>query len=68
MIVKDNDGGRAVGLWNCFADEIIAPVVTLDRAHKEVRFIGGASGHIEGNRVIFDSDIPAHAFAGFVVK
>ena len=68
MIVKDHDCGRAVGLWNCFADEIIAPVVTLDRAYNEVRFIGGASGHIEGNRVIFDSDIPAHSFAGFVVK
>lgn len=69
MIVKDQgDGGRAVGLWNCFADEIIAPVVTLDRAYAEVRFIGGARGHLEGDRVIFETDIPAHAFAGFVVK
>ena len=69
MIVKDHvDGGRAVGLWNCFADEIIAPVVTLDRAYDEVCFIGGARGHIDGDRVIFETDIPAHAFAGFVVK
>ena len=69
MIVKDqDDGGRAVGLWNCFADEIIAPVVNLDRAYAEVRFIGGARGHIDGDRVIFETDIPAHAFAGFVVK
>ncbi len=68
MIVKDTADARAVGMWNCFGDAIIAPTVTLDRAYANVRFIGGARGHIEGNRVIFESDIPAHAFAGFVVE
>ena len=68
MIVKDSDGKRAVGLWNCFGDEIIAPTVVLDREYTSVRFIGGAKGRIEGNCVIFDTDIPAHAFAGFVAE
>ena len=68
MIVKDTAGGRAVGLWNCFGDEIITPVVTLDRAYETVTFLGGARGHIDGTRVVFESDLPAHAFAGFVVK
>jgi len=68
IIAKDTEAGRAVGLWNCFADEIIAPTVTLDSVYASVRFIGGARGHIEGNRVILETDIPAHAFAGFVVE
>ena len=69
MIVKDLEGGgRAVGMWNCFGDEIIAPTVMLDRVYENVQFLGGACGHIEGDRVVFDSDIPAHAFSGFVVK
>ena len=69
MIVKDlPDGSRAVGLWNCFGDEVITPSVVLDKEFSDVRFIGGARGCINGDRVEFDTDIPAHAFAGFVVK
>lgn len=69
MIVKDfADGSRAVGIWNCFGDEMIAPKVLLDRAYSSVRFVTDAKGHVEGNCVKFESDIPAHSFAVFTVK
>ncbi|MBQ8578392.1 MAG: hypothetical protein IJ449_10590 [Clostridia bacterium] len=69
MTVKDRaDGERVVGLWNCFADEMLTPTVTLDRAYETVSFLGGADGYLDGNRVVFTTDIPAHTFAGFIVK
>ena len=68
MIVKDTDAGRAVGMWNCYDDAVLAPTVALDGEYTSVRFLGGASGHLEGTCVKFDTDIPAHAFAGFVVE
>lgn len=69
MIVKDTENGaRAVGLWNCYGDEILQPRVTLDREYRSVRFIGGAAGYLDGRDVVFTSDIPAHAFAGFVAE
>ncbi len=67
-IVKDReDGTRAVGIWNCFGDEILTPEVILDRPVKTVQFLGGAQGKAEGNKVLFTTDIPAHTFTGFTV-
>ena len=69
LMVKDlDDGSCAVGIWNCFDDAVLAPKVMLDRAYDTVRFIGGAQGCVEGNCVAFTTDIPAHGFAGVVVK
>jgi hypothetical protein len=67
LMVKDGDAGeRAVGLWNCFDDEVISPTVELDRPYSKIEFIG-CRGRLEGTRVILD-DIPAWKFAGFVVS
>jgi len=55
-----------VGILNAIVCAIFGIEKPEGEAHKTV--IGGAIGRIEENRVIFDSDIPAHAFAGFVVK
>ncbi len=69
MIAKDHENGaRAIGLWNNFDDEMLTPSVVLDRSFARVRFLGGAKGHIEGNTVVFETDIAAHAFGGFVVE
>ncbi len=68
MIAKDiGENTRAVGLWNCFDDEMLTPCVTLDREIASVTFLNGADGYADGNRIIFTTDIPAHAFAGFAV-
>lgn len=67
-IVKDReDGTRAVGYWNCFDDEMLTPEIVLDRPVASVSFLGGATGYADGDRIVFTSDIPAHAFAGVVV-
>lgn len=66
MAKESVKGEKAVGLWNCFADEVIAPVVELDRPYARVSFLG-CKGRLEGSRVILE-DIPAWKFAGFVVS
>ncbi len=68
QIVKDKDDGtRAIGLWNCFADEMLTPVVELDQPIASVSFLGDADGYADGSRIVFVTDIPAHAFAGVIV-
>ena len=54
----------SVALLNCFLDCVLAPTVTLDREYPKIEF-SGASGRIEGNKVIFDTDIPAFDFVVF---
>lgn len=67
VMAKDSASGeRAVGLWNCFADDVIAPVVQLDRPYSRVDFLG-CRGRLEGSRVVLE-DISAWKFAGFVVS
>ena len=66
---KSADGKKmAVGLFNCYADSVLDPVVTLDREYSRVRFIGNMQGRIEGNKVILDRDIPAFEFTAFEVE
>ncbi|MBQ1981869.1 MAG: hypothetical protein II229_01415, partial [Clostridia bacterium] len=50
MITKESDEGLAVGLWNIFANEILAPVIELSDEYKEAEFIN-CSGALMGNRV-----------------
>lgn len=67
MMVKDGvSGERAVGLWNCFADDVISPTVELDQAYSRIEFLG-CGGRLEGPRVFLE-DIQAWRFAGFVVS
>lgn len=54
----------SVALLNCFLDCVLSPTVTLDREYSKIEF-SGASGRIEGNKVIFDTDIAAFDFVSF---
>ena len=56
----------AVGLWNCFADDIKKPVVTLDKEYKEIKFIN-CEGELSGNKVTL-SYMKPYSFAAFEVK
>lgn len=67
IMAKKKNKKTAVGLWNIYPDEIFTPVVELDREYKNIKFIN-ADGSVEGNKVIFDSNIPAYGFAGFEVE
>ena len=63
---KGEDGAMAVGLWNFFADSVLAPVVELDRKYSTAEFVN-CTGRLEGDRVIL-SELPAFGFAFFEVK
>ncbi len=52
----------AVILLNNFPDSILSPVITLDREYEHLE-CAGCEGHIEGNRVVLDSELPAYDFA-----
>jgi len=67
--VKGFDSRRpvfTVGVFNMFADELVAQEVELDRPFESVRFID-CRGRLEGNKVILES-VPAWSFAGFEVR
>lgn len=66
LLCKRGSHSMSVGLWNLFPDAVLTPVVTLDRPGCRVEF-WNAVGHLEGNQVCFDCDLPAFSFAGFEV-
>lgn len=65
-VVKKERGGMTVGLWNCFADPILTPRITLDGAYREIRTLN-CEGHLDKNTVTL-SEIPAYGFAAFAVN
>lgn len=67
LMVKRDEKGLSVGMWNLFADEVICPTVTLDRVYSAVEAISGEA-ELDGNTVRFSTDIPAFGFAGFTVR
>ena len=65
---KSEDGRRmAVGLFNCFADSVLDPVIKLDGTYSRVRFVG-CNGTLCGDTVTLDAPIGAFAFAAFEVE
>ena len=69
ILAKDmKDGSRAVGIWNCFGDEIPSPRICLDRAFSSVSFLDGKTGVLAGNTVTLSVPLPAHGFVGFLLK
>lgn len=56
-----SEGKLSVGLFNCYADDVLDPVIELDRKYSKARF-EGCQGRLEGNR-LFLSDISAFKFA-----
>ena len=67
IIAKKDEDSMSVGLWNFFADEIISPEILLDREYS-LADIYRNTGHIEGRKLILDSDIPPYGFVFFTVN
>ena len=66
---KSADGKKmAVGLFNCYADSVLDPVVELDGEYSKIGFVGDTHGHIVGDKVYLDGDIPAFEFVAFEVE
>jgi hypothetical protein len=60
------DGSMALGLFNCYADDVLDPVVELDRRYSSARFVG-CEGRLEGER-LYLSDLPAFKFAAVLLS
>ena len=67
MICKKDERSMAVGIWNPFADEVISPKVTLNRAYSKIDCYQ-CKGSIAGNVVTLQEDIPPYSFALFTVS
>ena len=61
MIVKKNDKGIVVGMWNHFDDDIDMPVVNLGDTYKKANFIN-CDGKIENDKVVITSGLGAYKF------
>ena len=67
-ILAKREGDRlSVGLWNIFADEILSPVIALEGVYTHLD-IHNAKGHLEGDRLIIEEDIPPYGFLFFTVS
>ncbi len=63
-LCEKGDDHTSVALFNCYADSIIAPIIYLDREYSQLECLD-TQGHIEGRRVILDTEIPAYGFVAF---
>lgn len=61
MLTSEGENGLAIGLWNIFADEILKPVIELDREYTEAEFIN-CNGKLIGNKIEL-SEISPFGFA-----
>lgn len=66
ITAKKNSSSMSVGTWNIFPDEILKPVIELDKEYTEIEFIN-CGGKLEGNKVHL-TEIPPYGFAGFEVR
>lgn len=66
IVARKDADSMAVGIWNFFADEVINPVIQLDEAYDRAD-VYLKNGHLEGNKLILDEDIPPYGFVLFTV-
>ena len=66
MICKKNKSSMSVGMFNCFADCIIEPVIKLDRKYENVKFVN-CNGRLDGDTLYIDGEIGAFNFVAFEV-
>lgn len=66
ILCKKDENSMAVGLWNLFADSVLHPVIELDDTYRSVDFYR-CKGHLDGNRLLLDEEIPPYGFAFFTV-
>ena len=64
---KNSAGEMTVGIWNLGVDILLPDDVVLDHAYQSIRFFGGATGRLDGNKVSIDQPLYPFSFAGFTV-
>ena len=66
LLCKKNHTALSVGLFNCFADSILEPIIMLDKPYSNIRFVN-CDGYLDGSFVHLNSPVPAYGFAAFEV-
>jgi hypothetical protein len=66
LMCEQDNGSMSVALFNCFADEMIHPVIELDRPYSRIE-CKNCEAKLCGSRVILTSPLPAYAMAAFRV-
>ena len=66
MVTSEGEEGFAIGLWNIFEDEILHPVIELDREYKSAEFVN-CDGKLLANKLEL-SEIPPFGFAFINLK
>ncbi len=61
-LCRKGEQDSAVLLLNNYYDSILSPEIVLDRSYTQIECTG-CQAHLEGNRVVFDTEIPAFDFA-----
>lgn len=66
ILASKNEKAMAVALCNVFLDDIVEPVVYLDKEYSKIRFVN-CNGELKGDKVYL-SDISAYGIAAFEVE
>ncbi len=66
ILASKDENSMAVALANVFIDDVLEPIIQLDRKYSEIRFVN-CSGRLDGDKVYL-SDITPYGFAAFEVK
>ena len=56
------EGRLTVALWNCFADPVVNPTVTLGKEYRKLECVG-CTATLQGNRVTLTSRLHGFDFA-----
>ena len=67
LLCKREGKSLSVALFNLFADEILSPTIELDGKYTHLD-IYHAKGHLDGDRLIIEEDIPPYGFLFFTVS
>lgn len=66
LLVRRDENAMAVAVLNIYYDEIIDPVIHLDRTYGSLTCVN-CTGRLEGDKVILDT-VPPFGFAAFEVR
>lgn len=67
LLTRETERGLAVGVFNCFADEVSQPSFRVSESFTEAEFCF-CSGRISDGVVTIDGEIPAFGYIAFILR
>lgn len=66
LMCEQDENSMSVALFNCFADEVLNPIITLDKEYSNIECLN-CEAKLEENKVILKSILNAYSMAAFKV-